>query len=361
VTTIRDVAKRAGVSVSTVSRVILDQPEVRSSTREQVLEAIEALDFRPSAIARSMIARRTKTIGVVISDISNPFYPELIKGVEDVSNEAGYTVILVSSADSVERHARVVETLRERRVDAYILASARLDDEVSPRILASEPAAVVVNRGLPDGAFSQVLLDNALGSQLAVQHLLALGHSRIAHVGGPAYAQNARERADGYGTAMRAAGLRPAAVLETSFFPAEGWEESRVKIRELLLSPQRPTAIFTANDLLAVQVLEVAVFELGLAVPRDLSIVGFDDNVLAGSPFVNLTTVSHRPREMGRLAVELALARLEGEVDEWPVRRIIEPQLVLRSSTTAPPSRLRRGRVPPSTPAGPSQSSRRST
>jgi LacI family transcriptional regulator len=360
VTTIRDVARRAGVSVSTVSRVILDQPEVRSSTRKQVLEAIEALDFRPSAIARSMIARRTKTIGVVISDISNPFYPELIKGVEDVSNEAGYTVILVSSADSVERHAKVVETLRERRVDAYILASARLDDEVSPRILASEPAVVVVNRGLPDGPFSQVLLDNALGSQLAVQHLLALGHSRIAHVGGPPYAQNARERAEGYETAMRTAGLRPARMLETSFFPAEGWQDSRVKIRDLLLSPLRPTAIVTANDLLAVQVLEVAVFELRLVVPRDLSVVGFDDNVLAGSPFLNLTTVSHRPREMGQLAVELALARLEDGVDGWPVRRIIEPELVLRSSTAAPPSRLRRGRVP-SAPARRSQSSRRST
>jgi LacI family transcriptional regulator len=355
-TTIRDVAKRAGVSVSTVSRVILDQPEVRSSTRQQVLDAIEALDFHPSAIARSMIARRTMTIGVVISDISNPFYPELIKGVEDASNEAGYTVILVSSADSVERHARVVETLRERRVDAYILASARLDDELSPRVLASEPAVVLVNRGLPNATFSQVVLDNALGSQLAVKHLLALGHTRIAYAGGPGYAQNARERAAGFGTAMRAAGLRPVEMVDTSFFPAEGWQENRGKIRELLLTPRRPTAIVTVDDLLAVQVLEVAVFELGLVVPRDLSVVGFDDNVLAGSPFLNLTTVSHRPREMGRLAVEIALARLQGDAQKWPVRHIIEPELVLRSSTAAPPSQLRRGNAAP-----PSQSSRRNT
>lgn len=344
--TIRDVAREAGVSVSTVSRVIMANPNVNNGTRERVLEVIERLAYRPSAIARGLVSKRTKTLGVVVSDISNPFYPQMIKGIEDVANERGYTIILCNTDDELPRNARVMQVLNEQRVDGTILASVRRDDPSLEQLLESDTPAVLVNRGLPGNRISQVVLNNRFGAEMATNHLIELGRRRIVHLAGPAFAQNARERASGFQRAAAAAGIPPeaATILEVGFHPVAAGNDVHDAIRHVLTSDPSPNGLLAVNDILALHAMEIAVFELGLRVPEDLAIVGFDDSHLVASRFVQITTISHRPYEMGVKAAELLLGRIEGEQKTWPKKIVLEPRLIVRASTVgvAKPSSLER-------------------
>jgi LacI family transcriptional regulator, galactose operon repressor len=332
--TIKDVAREAGVSVSTVSRVISSNPNVSDGTRKRVRAVIERIGYQPSAIAQGLVSQRTRTIGVVVSDISSPFYPQVVRGIEDVANARGFTIVLFSTDDDLERHATALKVLHSQRVRGIVHGSARLDDAKLPEFIASGIPTVLVNRGLPNSGTSQVLLKNRRGAELATQHLIDLGHRRLLHLAGPRFAQNARDRAAGFRRAARRNGLSAdeARVLPIGFHQGIERDAVLATLHELLSRDDRPSAILAVDDVIGVWTMEVAIGDLALSVPDDLAVVGFDDSYLASSRFVSLTTVAHRPYEMGSEAARLLLDRLEGD-GGWPVRIDLEPELVVRGST----------------------------
>lgn len=336
-TTIKNVAEQAGVSTSTVSRVLSSSPNVREGTRERVLRVIDELGFQPSEVARGLVSRRTRLLGVVVSDISNPFYPQVIRGIDDVANAAGYTIVLLNTDDELHRDAQAIAALRRQRVEGIILGSARLDAPSVTDLVASDVPTVLTNRGLDGKDATQVTLDNRRGGELVTEHLISRGHRRLLHLGGPAYAQNARERAEGFLAAARRGGLSgdAARVLEVGFHTVSATQGVDQQLRGRLQAEDRPTAILAVDDVLAVRAMELATHELGLRVPEDLAVAGFDDSFLAASRFVQLTTISHRPYEMGATAARLILTRIDGRAEKWPVQIQIEPRLIVRRSTGA--------------------------
>jgi LacI family transcriptional regulator len=333
--TIKDVAREAGVSVATVSRVISSHPNVRDQTRERVQAVIERIDYRPSAIARGLVSQRTKTLAVVVSDISSPFYPQMIRGVEEAANAAGFTIILLTTDDDLERHRRALQVLRDQRVAGVVHGSARLDDPEVRSLIDGEIPTVLVNRGLPRARTAQILLNNRRGGEIATEHLIGLGHRRLLHLAGPKFAQNARDRAAGFVRAAARAGLSDdeARVLEVGFHQVADMESVRSTLHELLSRDDRPTGVVAVDDVLAAWTLEVAICEIGLSVPGDLAVIGFDDSYLAASRLVDLSTVAHRPFEMGRRAGQLLIDRENGTAIGWPKRVVLEPHLVVRGST----------------------------
>ena len=331
--TIVDVAARAGVSTATVSRVLSGVQPARHSTRERVLAAVRELDYRPSGVARALKRSETRTIGLLITDIGNPFFPQIVRAVEDEAHARGYGVILCNAADDSDRELAYLELLLERRVDGLIVASARTTRRHAERLAAVPMPVVLVNSDAPGSRLAGVTTAHRHGARIATEHLLGLGHRRIAHIGAPS-AQAARLRHAGVTDALRAAGLDPASLLL-----AEGDEhvEGGARAAELLLAERpQPTAIVCYNDLTAVGALR-AVRRAGLRVPEDVSLTGFDDIELAAWTDPPLTTV-RQPTDalarwaVGRLADALPSGRPAAE------RVSLEPTLVVRgSSGPAPP------------------------
>ncbi len=301
--TIIDVARAASVHPSTVSRVLNGRAELSllPETRDRVTAAAKRLGYRPSALARSLRLRRTFTLGMLVPDITNPFFPPIIKGVEDTAQARGYNLMLCNTMDSPEREATYLRVLRERQVDGLLIASSFMADSTIAQLRAEKFPYVLLNRAPRGGEDLAVLPDNRAGVTSAIEHLIELGHRRIGLV---AIAERFSEEA----------GYRAA------------WQ--------LLRGIEPPTAIFGANDLIALGALRVA-REAGLGVPRDLSIVGFNDIPLAELLEPPLTTVRVPQQEMGVEAATLLIAQLDGEA--IPRRRVVlEANLIVRGSTAVP-------------------------
>ncbi|MBT9170163.1 MAG: Catabolite control protein A [Actinobacteria bacterium] len=328
--TIIDVAKRAGVSKSTVSKILTDKPYVSHETREKVMKAIAELGYRPNAIARSLVRNVTKTIGLIISDITNPFFPEIVRGIEDKASEMGYNIFICNSDAKVEREEAYLELLLEKRVDGIIFTSARITDTRIADLRRHNFPFILVSRTLPDVQTDYVVVDNRAGAYLAVEHLISLGHQRIAHITGPKDASGALDRLWGYQKAMADHGLKTDAELvkEGDFREQGGY----LATKELLSLSSAPTAIFAANDFIAIGALQ-AINEAGLEVPEDISLVGFDNIHLAGLTRINLTTINQPRYKMGLMATEVLIERIEGKRGPGPVQLVLEPELVIRSST----------------------------
>jgi DNA-binding LacI/PurR family transcriptional regulator len=325
--TILDVAERAGVSKSLVSLVMREAPNVSDDKRKAVLAAARELGYRPNAAARSLARQRTYLMGVMVSDFGNPFFSELLEGIEEAALLADFRPLFNTGSRVPEREVMALETLLQLRIEGLVLASPRFDDLLMAEIPRTVPV-VVVGKVSSTAGVDVVMNDDHYGARLVVDHLTALGHRRIVHIHGIPGA-GAAPRADGFVDAMTAHGLEPILV-EGGFTEAAGVAGARA----VLDMHELPTAIFAANDVAAVGVMRV-MESAGLRIPADISLIGYDNVDLASLEHISLTTVDQPRREMGTIAVEMLLERIEGRRSRGK-RVTVEPTLVERA-TTAPP------------------------
>jgi len=357
--TIRDVARRAGVSTATVSRVISGAMVVRPETRARVLEAAAALGYRPSGVARSLKLRTTRTLGLLVTDIQNPYFPEVVRAIEDVALEHELSVLLCNGAEDPVREETYLQLLIERRVDGLIIASSGLQERHRDLLAQRRSLPVVLvnctGRGL---ALPAVLSDNRAGGRIAAEHLLALGHRRIGHVSAPSRNAAAAERLAGIRDALASAGLGPedCPVVEGDGRVAGGERA----VAALLAADPRITGIVCYNDLTAIGVIR-GLRALGRHVPTEVSVVGFDDIALASWVDPPLTTVAQQIAMMGRWAVERLVESIgAGAERHRPVRPVetrVEPVLLgvelrVRGSTAPPARSVAESAQRPGTPAG---------
>jgi DNA-binding LacI/PurR family transcriptional regulator len=325
--TIRTVAARAGVSKSLVSLVLQNSPHVSEQKRQAVLKAVAELGYRPDPVARSLAERRTRAVGLVIDDLSNPWYVELLDGLRPVLHERGLRPLLADGRNEPD----AVQALSDLRVDGLVLVGTPASSVVEQvNMLAGRIPTVVA--GTRESLLSHVDVvanDDYRGGRIATAHLRQLGHRAIAHIVGEG--EVGRLRRAGYEAEMSAAGLAPRYV--------EGdWTEDagRRVAKDLLRSPDRPTAIFAANDLSGVGVLAAA-DDLGLRVPEDVSVVGYDDTWFARLQRLSLTTINSHIAEVGQIAGRTLIARLDGESSTAGTRLLL-PALIVRSSTGPAPA-----------------------
>ncbi len=325
--TIADVAREAGVSVQTVSRVLNGKGEVSSRTRERVRATIAQLGYRPNSVARSLVTRRTTTLGLVVPDIANPFFPEVARGVEDVAHAAGYHVFLCNTNEQVEREEQALISLIEKRVDGIILCSARLPEEQLAPLLPEFPAAVLINRRLSHLSIDTVLVED----EAAVSHLVYLlrqrGYRRFAFLAGPPASYSAQARRRGFLRALTEAGEEAQLVDLLDCAPSiQGGLEAT---QSLLRRSDPPEAIVCYNDLIALGAL-AACQAAGLSVPSDIAVTGFDDIPIARLVSPPLTTIRVPKRTLGELATQMLLEQLSGRQE--PRQITLHPELVRRGS-----------------------------
>jgi DNA-binding LacI/PurR family transcriptional regulator len=334
--TIVDVAARAGVSKSLVSLALRGDPRVRDEKRRAVLRAAEQLGYRPNAVARSLVSKRTNVIGVMLSDLHNQYFVEVVDGIEGEALSAQYRALINTGGRMPEREWEALETLLQLRTDGVILAGTVLP---TSRILAAASSVplVLVARTSRSPAVDSVANDDRAGARVAVEHLVSLGHRHIAHVdGGDGAGAQARRR--GFLEAMRDRGLASSAVVARGDYTEAGGASS---IDLLLARGRPPTAVFVANDLAAVGALH-ALERQGLRVPEDVSVVGYDNTALASLGHINLTTIDQPRRKLGATAVRLLLERLEK--GRQRARHVVLPPSLVVRGTTAPPVRPSRRR-----------------
>ncbi|MFD7660818.1 LacI family DNA-binding transcriptional regulator, partial [Actinosynnema sp. NPDC059797] len=303
---IRDVATRAKVSVGTVSNV-LNRPEVVApATRERVVGAIEELGFVRNDAARQLRSGTPRAIGLVVLDVGNPFFTDVARGVEDAAGDAGHAVILCNSDESPRREARHVELLAEQRVHGVLITPVDTDLAPVRRLRARGISVVLLDHPTEEPDLCSVAVDDRAGGELALTHLLAEGYERIAMVNGPSRLHQARQRHQGAVDAVREA-RRPESVLEELKVPALNVASGQRAAEQLLARATRPDAVFCANDLLALGVLQVFV-RAGVRVPDDIAVVGYDDIGFAAAAAVPLTSVRQPREQLGRTAAELVIA-----------------------------------------------------
>jgi len=326
--TIGDVAAAAGVSTATVSRVLAGVGHARPETRARVLEAARALDYRPSEVARALKRRSTQTLGLIVTDIENPYFPQLVRSVEDAAREAGYFVLLGNAADDPDREGSYLDLLADRRVDGLIVAASSLGGRHREWLAAPRVPVVLVNTVAPEVALPAVLSDNVDGGRLAAAHLLGLGHRRFAYLKPPARNEDAKARLAGVRTALDDAPGDVELVIANGDALVPGGEQAALEVLDL--APDT-TAVIAYNDLMAIGALR-ALRQRGRRVPADASVIGFDDIAVAAYVDPPLTTIAQRTDEMGRWAV----GRLTGTVNGADTVRL-PVELRVRESTGPAP------------------------
>ena len=301
---IRDVAERAGVSPATVSRVLTGNATVRAAKRERVLEAIEALGYRPNRIASNLRRRQADMIGVVIADIENPHFTEMVRAVEDAAYVSGHRVLLCNTDENPIKQADYLGVLAAERVVGVILSPTDAGAAEIAELLDHGIPVVAFDRAVADKRADAVVADNAAGTRLGVEHLIATGHTRIGYVGGPRTVETAEERLAGYEQALAAARLE--SRIAEGGFRIEGGREAAAALIE-----GGATALLVANNLMAAGALG-AIRERGLRVPDDVALVSIDDPFWAGLIDPPLTTLAQPVRAMAEAAVKLLMGRIDG-------------------------------------------------
>lgn len=330
--TIYDVARLAGVSLSTVSRVLNHHPYVRTATREKVMQAIEALNFKPSHVASALATNQTRTFGLLVSDISNPFFAEVVRGVEAAGADHGFSLVICNTDGDREREVRHLTTLRQKGVDGIIFACTQLNGAEIVSLLGGASPIVLIAQEVEGLAADVIRVDDFQGGYEAVKHLVSLGHRRIAYITGPVDNGPVRGRKKGYEAGLEAAGIEvnPELIVTTDNSldgGYNGFQQLLTRVDPL------PTAVFCINDLVAIGVIKAA-RRNGLRVPEDLSVVGYDRTPLAGMVEPELTSVAQPVREMGRWAVDVLVNRV-GQNPVKTQRVVMEPELIRGGSTMA--------------------------
>ena len=327
--TIRDIARMAKVSHTTVSRALNDDPRVQDKTKQRMLTLVNKLGFKPDARGRNLALKRSKLIGLVVTDIRNPFYGDLARGIEDKAHQVGYNVIFCSTDHKPERMDSYVNLMLDVGVDGFIFASSRLHEPSVERLIEKRFPLVLVNRKLKSENSSYVVLDNFKGAYDITRHLIDLGYKRIAIIDGPSNVSTGLERLKGYQRALKDHDImvRPDYIFQDAFARATGYEGAK----RLLMAVDRPEAIFSGSDYIAMGVFD-AIEELGLKIPEDLALVGFDDTEFASNQRIRLTTVSQREYTMGGLGVQILIDYIENKEMDHVHKVVLDSKLVIRES-----------------------------
>ena len=329
--TIKVIARIAHVSNTTVSRALNNQSRIRNKTKERILSIAKELNYRPDFIARSLVMKRTRTLGLVITTIANPFYTELAQGIEATARKLGYNIILCSTQSDLGTERLDVEMLRSKGVDGIIFTSAHMGDPNIVELAEEGFPIVLVNRRTYDpmvmGLVDYVGIDNIQGGFWAVEHLIKLGHRQIGIIGGSSESSVGFERLEGGKRALAAYGLKQFDdyFLEGNFLKESGYRGGKKFIK----MAEPPTAVFAANDYMALGTYQ-AVMEEGLKVPEEIAIVGFNDIEFTSMKGIELTTIGQKKYEMGALSVENLVERIEGRKVHPPQEIILKPELIIR-------------------------------
>jgi DNA-binding LacI/PurR family transcriptional regulator len=328
---IKDIARRAGVSHSTVSRALADSPLVNEVTKARIQKLAREMGYTPSAIARAMSTHRTQTIGVVVTTIADPFVAEVVRGIEETALDYGYNAFLCNSMGDPDREIATVRGLREKWVDAVIVTSSRVGSFYAELTEIQVPVVLINNQQAGEYTYS-VRNDDLRGGRLAGEYLVGLGHRRIVYVSGPEHATSSGLRLEGCRRALGAAG---ATIPPKWVVLGNGQSEVAERVVRPLVraADGRPTAVFCYNDVTAMGVLRGVKME-GLRVPEDISILGYDD--IASAPYLDppLTTVAQAKYTLGQMALLMTVDLIRGKKDVRDV--VLEPQLVIRSSCAEP-------------------------
>jgi len=325
---IKDIARLAHVSHPTVSRALQNSPLVNHKTAEKIRRIAEQAGYRPSAVARGLVTRRTKTIGLVVTTVADPFISEVFSGIEQEAHDRGYCVFLAESNADPQREKEVVRSFAERRVDGIIVTSSRVGALYLPLLEEMMVPIVLLNDQHPGAFVHSVMIRNQEGSRAAASHLIGLGHRRIAYLGDQTGYQSDAERYAGYREALEAAGIgfTPVLVVQGDGKP-EGGQRA---MNQLLAIADPPTAVCCYNDMSALGAMR-AIRQRGLRVPEDISVVGFDDLFFASYTQPPMTTVRQPMRRMGQLAMESLFKLMSG--DESEIRIKVDAELIVREST----------------------------
>lgn len=327
--TIREVAKIAGVSVTTVSHVINQTRFVAEETEKRVLAAMQELNYRPNTLARSLRRGETHTLGLIVPDSANPFFAEVARLMEEEAFRASYSIILCNSDNDLEKERRYTEVLINKQVDGIIFMACGDDIQSLQELVERKMPAIIVDRLLNQIEVDSVVCDNFQGGYLATKHLLSKGHHKIAIIRGPSNITPSGKRFDGYLQALQEYGIsaNPSYIKSGDFHPSSGYQATR----ELLSLPERPDSIFACNDLMAIGVLRAA-FEANLRIPEDLSIIGYDNIELATFTQPSITTIAQPIHNLAERAIQLLLHRINNPCSP-SIRETLSNQLVIRETT----------------------------
>jgi LacI family transcriptional regulator len=330
---IREVAKRAGVSLGTVSNV-LNRPEIVAlETRQRVQQAIDEIGFVRNGSARQLRAGRSQHIGLIVLDVANPFFTEVARGVEDLANQAGYVVILCNSDDSLEKESNYLRVLEEQRTRGVLITPVQSDASYLQRFRRRGIAVVLLDRPSRIKDLCSVSVDDVRGGEIAAAHLLEKGHKCIGFVHGPLSIRQVADRRRGVIRAVKAAGLDPERSVIEVTTQAQSAREGEECVERLLSARARPTAVFCANDLLALGLMR-GLIKHGISIPKDVALVGYDDVEFASVLSTPLTSVRQPKYDLGRAAAELLFDEAHNPASHRHKHIIYQPELIVRASSS---------------------------
>ncbi|MFW6294742.1 MAG: LacI family DNA-binding transcriptional regulator [Halanaerobium sp.] len=326
--TIKDIAKEADVSVTTVSRVLNNKPDVGDDTRAKILKLIDDMNYNPNSVARGLVMQKTHTIGLIIPDISNPFFPQVARAVEDKAQKLGYSVIFFNTDNHLEREKKAVELFKSKQVDGLIVSLSLGNEEILKELKASNYPVVQIDRSVLSDSYPLVSIDNKNSAYQMVEYMLKKGYRKIAHISGDLNTTTARERLEGYKKALSdyQVEINKDYIIEGDYTQHSGFEA----VQKLLKLKKRPTAVFAANDLSAAGAYK-ALFAADLKIPEEMAVAGHDDIGIASLLRPELTTMRQPKYSLGEQAVSLLLKMInssEAEIED----QILKTNLIIRES-----------------------------
>lgn len=334
--TIKTIAKKLGVSYATVSRALNDHPDVNDDTKQKVVEKANEMGYQPNAIARGLVNKETKTIGLVIPDITNPFFPQVARGVEEAAATAGYNIFLCNSNWNKDREEHYVNALLQKQVDGLIITPSSEDLDHLKKLLKSKIKAVFISSFIPMENYTSVIVDNVLGTEKAVDHLIEKGYKKIAFIGAGEERFANKERLKGYKKALAKHNIELRDEFITSVKRAYDQESGYELMKKVLSRSDKsklPDSIICYNDLLALGTIQ-AIKEAELRVPEDIAVIGFDDISFSSLSEIKLTTVAQPKYEMGKIALETLVEKIKNNSEkEFKSQIVLSPELKIRKTT----------------------------